>query len=312
MTRGTWALFVIVVAQIVLAQPNRPLEQPSRDACVVEQIPTEWASDTPLGVIEQHSVVFTNMGRVEPTFVFRNLQTVAVQALALTLDYLDKQGRTIDRVPIVASTEQALKGFRVPFAAEETHRWENAIAPGGSALIGGIKDGIRAASCPSRAVVTFALVQLADGKNQSFATPGWRLGPIPIRVPEISHASLPPRIDPPVSFAAEVIIEASGDVIDVVSDETKEPKLLDWTRDYLKKDWKFHPALLDGHPVSSTINVLFLFHAKGTVTSSSIDIPRGPVTMIHFLWTHDVIPNDDEPDRWTVMYGFRNENSTVE
>jgi hypothetical protein len=304
--------FFVVAAQVLVAQPSRPPDQSNHDGCAVEHIPTDWASDTPLGAIERHSVSFTDMGRVEPTFVFRNLQPTAVEAVALILDYRDRQGRTIDQVPIVASTEQALKDFHVPFAAEEIQQWGNAVAPGGTVPIGGIKDGIRTATCPSRAVVTFALVQLADGKKQSFVTPGWRLGPIPRRVPEVSQSSPPPHIDLPISFVAKVRIGVSGDVLDVISDYRAQPKLVDWTRDYLKKDWKFHPALLDGQPVSSTIDILFVFQAKGMGKSFSPDVPTRPIALAQFFWSHDLVPNDAGPDRWTVMYGFRNENSTVE
>src|ERR1700721_617118 len=125
-------IFLIIAARIVLAQPNRPAEESNHNTCVVDQVPTDWASDTPLAVIERHSVLFTEMGRVVPTFVFRNLQPMAVEAVALILDYRDKQGRTIDKVPIVASTERALKGFHAPFAAEEIQRGGNAVAPGGT------------------------------------------------------------------------------------------------------------------------------------------------------------------------------------
>jgi len=311
MIRSAWVFFILA-AQIVAAQPGRSPQQSNHDACAVEEIPTEWASDTPIGAIERHSVVFTDMGRVAPTFIFRNLQPVAIEAVALILDYRDKQERTLDQVPIVASTEQALKGFRAPFAAEEIQRWDNAVAPRASAPIGGMKDGIIVSSCPSHAVVTFALVQLADGKRLSSTVPGWRLGPIPRRVPEMSQANLPPHIDLPTSFIARVMVGVSGNVTDVVSSGSKNQKLLDWTRDYMKKDWKFLPALLDGQPTAATVNVLFFFHAKGAARSSFIDNARGPITIVHFLWTHDVVPNDDEPDRLTVMYGFRNENSTVE
>ena len=73
MARCAW-IFLMIAARIVLAQPNRPAEESNHNTCVVDQVPTDWASDTPLAVIERHSVLFTEMGRVVPTFVFRNLQ----------------------------------------------------------------------------------------------------------------------------------------------------------------------------------------------------------------------------------------------
>ena len=243
--------------------------------------------------------------------MFRNLQASPIQALALVIEYKDQQSRTIDRVPIIASTPEALRSFQLPFAAQTQNQLKAPLPSGGAMSMGGVKDGMATSTCPSRAVVTFAEAQFVDGKTKQVAFSEWSLDAIPRHVPSVSRTSPPPDTDLPAWFLGKISIDEAGNVLDVVSDDQRQPRLLDWARDYMKRDWKFHPALVDGKPVSSTLNALFLFHAKGMLKYPTNGLPCEPVTLIHFLWTHDALAHDDGPDRWTVMYGFLNENSTV-
>ena len=286
-------------------------EQASPYSCQAEQIPTSWAFDNPPGRIERNEIVFGELGRATLDFQFRNLESAPISALALVVEYADKTGQIIDRVPIASVSEHSTNPFSLPFAVQGAMRWKGALSPGESALMGGVTDGIRTGSCPNRARITFARAQFADGNVRSFSFPGWQIGPVPRLVPRLSQnvPSLP--VDSPVSLLAKIKVSSSGQVVDVVSDSQENAKVLAWIRDRMRH-WSFHPALLNGQPVDSDLTVLFLIHAKGMLRFPEIEPLLTPVTIVQFFWSHDIFPNEGDIDRWTVTYGLLQEGSIVE
>jgi len=83
--------------------------------CNVKQIPTSWAFNNPPGIIEQHDVVFTDVGRAWPTFHFRNSRARPIEALAIVIEYKDKEDHTISEVPFGAATKHAASDYQLPF-----------------------------------------------------------------------------------------------------------------------------------------------------------------------------------------------------
>jgi hypothetical protein len=284
--------------------------KPSPYSCSIEQIPTSWAFDNAPGEIEQNNAVFGELGQTTIDFHFRNREPSAIQALMLVMEYADGQGRIIDQVPVSAAVgDKPLDPS--PNVLAPIHSWKRAVLPGASALMGADREGIRTGSCPVRARVTFARAQFTDGTVRTFSSPGWRVGPMPRAIPNLSETVPPVPADPPVSLRARVKISATGQLADILSDDQDQPKVLAWIKDRMR-DWSFRPALLNGEASDSEFDALFLIHAKGEINFHESEPLLAPVTLIQFFWTHDLHPDSGGADRITVMYGFLPEGSQME
>ncbi len=279
-------------------------------SCQSEHLRTVWTFDNPPGEIEQHTVIFSELGQTTVDFHFRNRQPMPLQALMLVMQYEDEQGRAIDRVAVSAAVNSTLAKSPIN-EVTPIQSWKHAISPGESALMGTVKEGIRTGFCPVRARVTFAKVQFTDGTVRTASSPGWRMEPMPRVVPTLSETIPALPVDPPVSLRARMKISATGHVVDIISEDQDQPKVLAWIKDRMK-DWSFRPALLNGEPTDSELTVLFLIHAKGMIHFHEVEPLLAPVTLVQFLWTHDLFPGNGGVDRLTVMYGFLQEGSTSE
>jgi hypothetical protein len=292
--------------------------------CHVQRLPTSWAFEgSPLGV-ESHEIYVSEMGGISALFSFRNLGAARIKAVALVVEYLDKQAQAIDEVSIEGGAEGAREGLRPPFAveqawvhvngAQQAEKWVDTLSPGGSVWLGGVKDGTSIPHCPATARVTFEKVQFADGRSQTFSSAGWHIGPIPRRIPPIPTTFRPlPNLVRPFSLMTKVEISSSGEVTDVVPYESDgRSALVSWIRDLMKQEWRFHPALLAGTPVNSQLQVLFQFPADVRQTSIEAERTLGPIVLIRFLRKHDIFPNDYTGNDLVVMYGQANEGTVVE
>lgn len=291
--------------------------------CHVENLPTSWPFDNPPTAIEQHEVDFVETGHAGASFRLRNLGRASLEAVALIVEYLDERGHTIDEIPVAGASKTAAQRFHAPFAVEpawvylkgvqEGEHWESAVPPDGSVILAGSKDGIRTGNCPVAAKVTLLRLQLSDGAARTFSSPGWHLDPIPRRVPEVPTTFRPLSINRPFSLLARVKIIASGQVVDVVPDDSSNHgEVLRWIRDFMKQEWRFHPALLAGTPVDSQLSVLFRFPADATLAFPEIEPMLSPVTLIQFFRKHDLYPNNYTGSDLVVMYGQSEEGSVVE
>lgn len=265
--------------------------------CLVQELPVVMAVQAPPGKIEQNRVMFTEAGTCAADFYFRNLEAVAIEGLAVIIEYIDAKGLIIDRVPAIGVTERAAKGFRPPFPIERVYPdWKEPVLPGETGRVKGIKNGIRTGVCPNQAAVKFVMVQFSNGAVQTFSSPGWQLGPIPKYVPE--HFSFPSKlIATPLALRAKVKMSASGQVVDVVSVDREHLQILGLIRDQMKRKWPFNPAVYEGQPAESELSVLFRFHADRTADFSEDKELAAPVTLIEFF------PEADFPNRWEVAYG---------
>lgn len=295
-----------------------------RYRCHVEGLPTSWAFEDSLLRAESHEIYVSEMGSISVLVDFRNLGAARIAAVALVVEYLDKQGQLIDEVSLQGQAKGAGGGFRPPFAVEQAwvylkgvqpaEEWVHTVPQGGSVWLGGVKNGTRTARCPATARVTFEKVQFADGTSHTFSSPSWRIGPIPRRIPPIPTTFRPlPNLVRPFSLMAKVEVSSSGEVTDVVPYESEgRSALVSWIRDFMKQEWRFHPALLAGTPVNSQLQVLFQFPADVRQTSIEAERTLGPIVLIRFLRKHDIFPNDYTGNDLVVMYGQANEGTVVE
>jgi len=292
--------------------------------CHLQNLPTSWAFDSsPPAVISGHEVYFVETGHASASFQFRNIASLRLEAVALIFEYLDDQGQTIEEIPVAGVSRMAAGRFRVPFpveptwvylkGAQEGEHWGSALVPGASVSLAGSKDGTRTANCPVAAKVTFLRLQFTNGTARTYSSRDWHLGPAPRRVPEVPTKFRPPPVIRPYALLAEVKINASGDVVDLIpEDQDIAPDVLQWTRDLMKQEWKFHPALLLGKAVDSQLMVLFRFPVDATSPFPEVKPLPFPVTLIRIFRKRDLDPSNYTGNDLVVMYGQAEEGSVLE
>jgi hypothetical protein len=306
--RFCW-LFTVLILPTGFAQSQAQKSTPDQSpfSCSPVRIPTSWAFDNPPGRIEDHSASFTPIGWDTIQLKFRNDQPTPVQALKLVVEYMDAQGEPLARVPMYATVNPAVA--HVPAnVLKPANTWGAPVKTGESGEMVGEEASLRTGHCPVRAQVTFASIQFDDGTGRTYSSPNWRLEPTPALVPVLRNLPTLP-VEPPVSLFAKVRISASGDILDLVPDANGDARLVGWLRDVMGKDWKFHPAILNGQPIESELNVLFQINAKG-MTEFVENLPiLKPVTLIRFVWTRDV-SSSDAGEKLMAMYGVLTEGSS--
>jgi len=91
------------------------------------------------------------------------------------------------------------------------------------------------------------------------------------------------------------------------SDQNQVSPLPGWIREWFIGKWNFHPALLNGKPTQSEMNVLLQFYFERTPASAFPENQPSPtpVTLIR------IVPGGHDPSRWEVHYGFMQEFETM-
>jgi len=304
-------LGVTLICGLTQAQTAQPASQQNPFQCHVTHLPTSWEFYSPPGAIENNNAQFADIGDATLDLRFRNSEAAPIQALSLVVEYIDADEKVIVRVPMFAQVNPAVAKIP-PNQFKPADAWGSPLAPGDAGLMVGDELGMRTGRCPVRARVTFARVHFADGSVRTYSSPDWRLGPSPYMVPRLPDTVPELPVQAPVSLLAKIKIGASGTVLDVVAEEPADPRLVGWIRDRIMQDWKFHPALLNGNPGDSELTALFLINAKGmTKFVESKPILR-PITLIRFVWAHDLSAQMSGADRLTVMYGLWPEGTILD
>jgi hypothetical protein len=269
----------------------------SKFFCRSEALNTTWAIANPPLAIDQSRIEFTETGTSYIDLRARNVEASPVEALALVIEYADKLGQVLERVPVAAATEQASEQFRPPFPLQHTNGpWTKPLLPGDSVRVQGIRDGVRTASCADSARVTFAMVQFGDGTTKTFSSAGWQLGPTPQVIPVVP-AFPSDLVEAPIALLARVKISASGQILDVIPLDQEQSPALNLIRDQMRQDWKFNPALYDGRPTTSDLIVLFRIHSERTLAFSETRPSPSPLILIDFF------PDERNPGKLLIAYG---------
>jgi len=279
---------------------ERPQGEPVRDSsCRTEGLGTTLAINNAPIEIEQSGIMVTEAGTWYPDLYIRNVQPFSIQALAIVIEYVDKEGLVLNRVPVVAESESATAspGFRLPFVFERVQAaWKAPVSPGRSVRVQGQSDAVLPIACPTGARVTFAMVQSTEGATKTFTSPAWQLGPTPRFVPFFSRFPLGVT-QPLIAVPARVMISAGGRVTQVLPFDPQQESLVQFIRDQMIGRWEFNPGIRDGSPVQSELTVLFRIHAD-RARALPVSTPlKSPLTLI------DIFPDARDPAKLEVAFG---------
>jgi len=104
-------------------------------------------------------------------------------------------------------------------------------------------------------------------------------------------------------MSAILVINESGQVVDVVCNEQTNTLVLAWIRQHMKQSWEFHPALVNGKPVPTKLPVILNFPLGGnSAYTNDAEVPAA-VTLIQFFRRPDLYPTETEANKLAIVYG---------
>jgi hypothetical protein len=179
----------------------------------------------------------------------------SVVAVALAIQFDDKNGEELADMAYVATTEDAKGWLKVPLHTEHVQRLSAAILGGETLRIQGVGYTVTDL-CPASGRLLFLVLLYSDQSSFSWSLPGWRFGPVPRLLPKGSLSIGPALISQPMAFIASVEVSSEGRISRFSVEENIDAQLTQQLRDQVS-DWTFFPATEDGKPVRG--HLVFLF-----------------------------------------------------
>jgi hypothetical protein len=135
----------------------------------------------------------------------------------------------------------------------------------------------RPAGCPDEARLTVLQVVFADGKVFDRRAAGWRTDPVLVSIEPWTLKGFPIQ---PISFPGRMSINERGRAQFVAIstiDSSEQSAIQNWLTDKISNTFKYAPALYDGDPISSEVNIYVrLYPLSGVDPFASI--PRSWTT----------------------------------
>jgi len=271
-------------------------------SCIAEQLPTVWNFEGPPVKIDNHSIQFTDTGQASVSFYLHNLTGWPLDSLTAIVRYKDDGGQVIDEVAVSATTNEGVDHSDQPIPIEGVQHWAKSVAPQDVAVVVGVSNGIRTGICPSKAEITFLRLHFYPDKTLSFSSAGWHLPPKPLSVPSVPDTfgnfhKLPDFV------VGELAIDASGHVVEFASEDHGEPEVTRWLQEFMRRSWKFYPAILDGHPVPATLPLLVGFPRDRDSLLHEAATTLSPITTIQIFRRSDFNPVDESQDKFQALFG---------
>jgi len=267
-------------------------------------MPVSWGTPGQPVEIVRSGAVFNELGGAVSEVDVRNTSKHPISNLAFVVEYLDRQGHKTATAVIAAAAVGYEGSMQLPFPVENIEPWKAPLEPGATGHIGGFYDSVRAPTCPEAGLITFVVARFMNGTVQRYSAGGWSVPPLPRVVPYLT-APCPAVGKNPTQIRAKLRLTAGGDVTGVSGPAFTEgtPDQVGWIAAQMKQ-WKFHPALLDGKPHEYEIEVEFVLFGVPEPDFADISL-ASPATLIVF-W-----PRKDLARGCSETFGFLSETTTI-
>lgn len=208
--------------------------------------------------------LFTTTAYSSAELRIQNLSGRDIIALELTLEYYGASGERFGDVIVQAMTDAVPANQLVSIGRRMSRGGAfgriGIVRPGAVTSVGGL-GWFASGECPVEAKLTAALLWFSDGTSSDWTMPGSRVDPEPTRLVlrDLPVCLAQHNIDGlflSLSLnSAGNVLQARGFPPDLSQRDPCDVKELG--------EWTFQPALLDGKPVATQMNLLLrLFHAK--------------------------------------------------
>ena len=284
--------------------PNSELAAGRHYNCRIPEMPVSWGTPGQPVEIVHSGAVFNELGGAVSELDVRNTSQRPITNLAFVVEYFDGQGHKATTAAIAAAAAGYEKSMQLPFSVENIESWKVPLEPGATGRVGGFYDSVRTTTCPEAGRVTFVIARFMNGSVQQYAADGWSVPPLPRLVPQLT-APCPAVEKNPTQIRAKLRLSPSGDVIGISGTAlTKDsPVQVTWVATQMKQ-WKFHPAHLDGKPHEYELEVEFVLYGVPEPDFADISL-ASPATLIVF-W-----PRKDLARGCIESFGFLSETTAI-
>lgn len=148
------------------------------------------------------------------------------------------------------------KQSSAPYPMGPIYQLSSPLQPGESLEMFGVGPMVTS-RCPATAVLSFVFLKFADGTTTTHASPGWRTDPaVRMKTDEMVLDGCP--IPKRVGSTAVMTVDSKGKVQSLAFGTRIVPAA---AADCLRRElalWEFEPALVEGQPVASRVNLVVL------------------------------------------------------
>jgi hypothetical protein len=233
------------------------------------------------------------------TLNFHNTFQREIAAVELLVEYEDAANGPTVVMPYAAAIPEARKTFesKLKLHTELINDLHDTLIPGGAShMIGESFSIVR--SCPAKAKISYLHVFFADGHAAEWGMRGWKTEPT-IRQAPLTLDFPCAAENPSRNLYLRVKIGAEGKISDFHLLAAARWPCLDALKNVVER-WTFYPALSEGDPSASELNVLLRFDRKPGSAYGFVNIEElssDPIVVI------DLVQSQAKPGEWVLVYG---------
>jgi hypothetical protein len=291
-------MFLVLVTLPTFAQERLP----ATVLCLASNLPTEVPSGFSALSIRDRLFITTSYSSAE--FNIENRSSKTIVALQLVFEYYGANGERFGDVVAQTTAGEIPEDEMVSIARHMSRHGASSgemrhlVPPHDTAHVGGL-GWFAAAACPTRVTLTAALLWFSDGTSLDWSSPESRIDP---EAEELYLRDLP-----------VCLVEHNIDRLFLALDLDGNGRLVSargFPPDAFQQDpcdltevegWKFKPALVDGKPVASKLNVLLRLFDRNNVSQFGVlAVSRREAS--HPITVIDALAPTDAGRPWHILY----------
>jgi prepilin-type processing-associated H-X9-DG protein len=267
--------------------------------CVSRNLPVSFPPGVPDNVISELRFGSYRLKESTGTLKFRNVFQRKVLAIETSIEYQNEGDPSVMVVPFVAIAPQGRSMFHGILHTELINELSGGLPPGRMKHLNGQNFAI-VRICPTKAAVGYFHVLFADGHSAEWEAKGWATDPEIKEVPLAVEFSCDfENLNAHVSLQAK--INSEGKVSELYLLKPGGWPCFDSLKRSFEK-WIFYPALHDGNPSDSAVNMILRFRSESPKDMHEYDVGdleelSGPTV------TTDFVAVRAKPNNWVVVYG---------
>ena len=267
--------------------------------CVSRNLPVSFPPGVPDNVLSALTFGSYRLRESTGTLQFRNVFQRKVLAIEISIEYQNEGDPSVVVVPFVAIAPQGRSMFHGILHTELINELNGGLVPGRMEHLNGRNVAI-VRTCPTKAAIGYFHVLFADGHSAEWEAKGWTTDPEIKEVPLVVAFSCDSE-NLNAHLSLQVKINLEGKASDLQLFRPSEWPCFNSLKRCFER-WIFYPALHDGHPSDSTVDMILRFRSERPRNMHEWDVADseelpGPTVMIDFVGVRA------KPDNWAVVYG---------
>ncbi len=294
-------LIVLPIPLLLISFPVKAQPGQRYYLCESPNLSLSLPPGVPDGTASSMFFVSTRLRDSSGGLTFHNLFKRKIVGLELLVQYLDENSHPLAQISYIATTADAQQKFHGQLRSEATKELKKGIPPSKALyMIGESFTVVR--NCPVKANLMFLHILFEDARTAQWEMSGWKTEPV-IRDLPLTVEFLCESNNLSTDVYLRVRVSREGRVSNIQRLAFPHWACLDNLRKTLES-WIFYPALQNGNPSDSELDILLRFDREGRKKKEnwgwvSPQEIREPTVIVDFVQTNAT------PTEWVIVYGPR-------